>query len=246
VVLGTFMFFVMFASALGTVFGERVDGHVAHDDTVVYASHYIEATTKPDERIFVWGFSPWVYGYSHRKPAGRYVFETYVTGFVPWFWEKAEVERARIVPGSVEALLSDLDREKPVVVVDAGSIMMGRSMRSYDKPNAWLHEHYCFEFREGALDIFRKKPEDGSPCPVPWYPRPHVVVDYLGRAMPVGMLVTLDQDTSRRLPTGSYFHPIYFLDAPPPARLDAAIDQKRAREEKEGAEQGFFVQGLEP
>ncbi len=100
--------FVIFAAAIGTDFAERADGEVSHDRTLKTMARVIDATTKPDDRIFVWGFSSWLYGYAHRKPAGRYVFETYVTGFVPWYWEKLEYERSRIVPGSQEALLSDL------------------------------------------------------------------------------------------------------------------------------------------
>ncbi|MEO7114059.1 MAG: glycosyltransferase family 39 protein, partial [Polyangiaceae bacterium] len=79
-----FMCFVLFVSALACDFGERIDGRVSHDCTVTDVAKLITATTKPDDKIFVWGFSPWIYGYSHRRAAGRYVFETYVTGFVPW------------------------------------------------------------------------------------------------------------------------------------------------------------------
>ncbi|MEO6418568.1 MAG: glycosyltransferase family 39 protein [Polyangiaceae bacterium] len=245
IVVSMFMCFVVFASAMGCVFGERIDGRVAHDRTVKDVAKYIEGTTKPEDRVFVWGFSPWIYEYSHRRPAGRYVFETYVTGFVPWFWEKLSFEKARIVPGSTELLLGDLDREKPAIVVDAGSVMMARPMRTYDKPNTWLHAHYCFEVRIGAMDIYRVKP-DGGACPQPFFPRAHYTTDFLGRALTVPVASTLDIDTSPRLPEGDYFKPLWFPAGPKPPGLEAIRDLKREKEEAEGAKEGFFVQGMEP
>lgn len=239
-----FMLFVLGASVINCDFGERVDGRVAHDRTIVDVSKYIEGTTKPTDKIFVWGFSPWIYGYSQRRPAGRYVFETYVTGFVPWFWEKLSLEKSRIVPGSTEGLLSDLDAEKPEVVVDAGSIMMARSMRGYEKPNAWLHAHYCFELRVGALDVYRRKADD-APCVVPVFPRVHEAIDFRGAALPIPMPRTIDYDASPRLPDGNYFKPIYFLEYPKPQHLELLRDAKRDKEEKEGAEEGFTVIDIE-
>jgi 4-amino-4-deoxy-L-arabinose transferase-like glycosyltransferase len=244
VVAGSFMFFTMFASALGCVFGEKIDGRVSHDRTVQDMGRMIAATTAPEDRIFVWGFSSWLYQYAHRRPAGRYVFETYVTGFVPWFWDKLDFEKARIVPGSVEALLGDLDREQPKVVVDAGSIMMARPMRMYEKPNAWLHAYYCFEARIGALDMYRRKENDADPCPTP-FPRVHETVDWNGRTMSVPIPRTLDFDSSPPLPRGNPVKPIWFPQGPPPKGLAAALDKRLEKEEAEGEAEGFYVPRLE-
>ena len=240
-----FMGFVLFTGVLSCDFSERLDGRVTHDRTVTDVAKLITATTKPDDKIFVWGFSPWIYGYSHRRAAGRYVFETYVTGFVPWFWEKLSVERARIVPGSTEALLDDLDKEKPAVVVDSGSVMMGRPMRMYEKPNAWLHANYCFDLRIGAMDIYRRK-EAGRACAVPFFPRAHGVVDYRGAFLQVPVPRTLDYDTSPPLPAGNYFKPLYYLGYPVPAGLESIRDLKREKEEKEGSDEGFTIVDMEP
>jgi 4-amino-4-deoxy-L-arabinose transferase-like glycosyltransferase len=245
VIVSTFTLFVVFASALGCVFGEKVDGRVSHDRTHTDAAKYIMATTEPSDRIFVWGFSPWLYEYAHRRPAGRYVFSTYVTGFVPWYWEKLSVEKARIVPGSVEALLGDLAREKPAIVVDAGSVMMARPMRLYDAPTAWLYEHYCFEVRFGALDVYRRKP-DGGRCAYPWFPRSAPVVDWLGRSMGIPLPLTLDYANAAELPIGNYLKPIWFTRGPKPRGLEAVRDRRREKEEAEGAAEGFFVSDVQP
>jgi hypothetical protein len=236
-----FVGFVLFCGWLGTVFGEKVDGCVMHDRTVKDVAKLITATTSPDDRIFVWGFSPWLYQYSHRRPAGRFVFETYVTGVVPWFWDKPKVERARIVPGSVGALLDDLNVERPAVVVDAGSIMLARSMRAYAPFANWLHGHYCFDLRLGAFDVYRRKP-DGGECVMPWSPRPFGAIDWNGRRISVLLPILADEELTKPLPRGSFFKPIWFEWEPTPAGLWALRDARRDREEAEAAADGFKVE----
>lgn len=243
-----FLAFVLFAATMSTVFGERIDGRVTHDRTPQLLGEYIEATTAPDDRILVWGFSPWVYQYAHRKPAGRFVFGTYVTGFVPWFWDKLEVERARIVPGSVEALLGDLERERPAIIVDSGSVMMARSMRLYPAPNAYLHQHYCFESRIGAFDIYRRKSEPETACAQLFFPIPYDAVDWNGRPLGVPLPRTLDAQESHRLPRGNFNEPIWFPEgaAPPLAALQATRDPKRLKEEAEAESEGFVIERFDP
>lgn len=235
---------VLLCSALATVFAERVDGRVMHDRTPQDAGKAIAAITSPDDKIFVWGFSPWLYQYSHRRPAGRYVFSTYVTGLVPWFWEKLSIEKARIVPGSVEALLGDLDREKPEIVVDAGSVMMARPMRSYAKTNEWLHAHYCFEFRLGAFDIYRRKHDA---CAVPYFPEPSGAVDWSSRPLPMLVPVQEDVATWKRLPRGNYFKPLWFPEGqrPPKAVFDVIRDPNFEKDEREAQDEGFQLPKIE-
>jgi len=238
---------VLLVGAFGAMFGERVDGRVAHDRTAQIVSRYIEATTKPTDRVFVWGFSPMLYGYSHRKPAGRYVFGTYVTGFVPWFWDSMAKEESRIVPGSVEALLGDLDREDPPIVVDAGAVMMARPMRAYDKPNAWLHAKYCFEVRIGAYDVYRRK-ADGARCPVESFPLPHDTITWWGATVPIPLPMLKDMATTKRLPRGNYNKPLWFPEAPrpPEAGLQAARERRLELDEAEGLGEGFYVPTFDP
>jgi len=233
--------FLLFCGTLGTIFGEKVDGRVAHDRSVQDCAKAIEATTRPEEKIFVWGFSPWLYEYSHRKPAGRYVFGTYVTGFIPWFWEKIPLETSRIVPGSVEALLGDLDREKPEIVVDAGSVMMARPMRSYPLPSAWLREHYCFDYRLGAFDLYRRKKTPEQACAVPWFPKPHYPVDWSSHATMMLLPRIVDPGPTKRLPVGSFYKPIWFLEGTrPPAVVFDVIRTRTDREnEAEAIEDGY-------
>ena len=243
-----FVAFMLFAATMGTIFGERIDGRVTHDRTPQMVGRYIEASTEPNDRILVWGFSPWVYQYAHRKPASRFVFHTYVTGFVPWFWDKLSVERARIVPGSVEGMLEDLERERPEILVDAGSVMIARSLRLYPATNAYLHRHYCFESRIGGFDIYRRTPKEGAECKQPWFPIPYDAIDWNGRPLGVPLPKTLDANDSHRLPRGNFNEPIWFREgnAPPSAALAAAADKKQLEEEREAAEEGFVIDRFDP
>ena len=231
------------AATLGTVFGERVDGRVTHDRTPQLCGQVIAATTKPEDRIFVWGFSPWIYQYSHRKPAGRFVFETYVTGFVPWFWDRLDLERSRIVPGSVEALLADLDREKPEIIVDAGSVMMARPMRTYEKPGKWLLENYCFELRIAAFDLYRRRRDATTKCAQPYVPLPYEAVNWNGTPMGIPVPRSFDRTMERRLPYGNFMKPIWFAEGPqpPPLVFEVARDKSVEKEEREAERDGFYI-----
>jgi hypothetical protein len=242
--LAAFMAFLVAGTGMLCYYTEKVDGRVAHDDTVDALSRVIAATTSPEDRIFVWGFSPWLYGYSGRKPAGRYVFSTYVTGYVPWFPEALDVEEARVVPGSVEALLDDLERERPEIVVDTGAVMMIRPMRTYEPFAAYLHEQFCFDMRLGVMDLYRRKPQDTTECAQKSFPRVTAGVDYMGRFIPTLLPKQVDAETSQRLPEGNFFKPIYFLDGPRPAGVEAATTPRREKDEQDARERGLCVPEL--
>ena len=217
-------------SAFETYALEAIDGMVEHDRLVLRVSKYIEATTQPGSRIFVWGFSPWLYQYSHRRPAGRYVFSTYVTGLVPFRHQDPEIEKGRIIPGSQEALLADLDHEKPDLVIDAGAILLARSMRSYEKTNAWLRANYCFEVRVRGYDIYRRKPDPNVPCAQPKFPQVQAAFN-LGDSgrMGVPMSPAVDADQSYWLATIDEHAPQWFPDGPPPPQVELLVNIADAR-----------------
>lgn len=222
------------SSAFTAYVFEKIDGEVTHGPIVKRVSKYVETTTAPESSIFVWGFSPWLYEYSHRKPAGRYVFETYVTGFVPWFFDALRYEKDRAVPGSLELLLGDLDREAPEVVVDAGSVLLARPMRAYPLAAEWLHRHYCFEVRVGAYDVYRRK--GAGECKVTAFPKARPPADYWNAPMAVAMPALVDDATSRLLCPNNDDDAVWFAEAPPPAAglplLSSEMNAKQLAEEK--------------
>jgi hypothetical protein len=182
-------------SALATTAAFGLRGLVSHSDLVFTIAGYIERATSSQDKIFVWGFAPWLYGYSHRRPAGRYVFATYVTGFVPFFWWDLPSEPARAVPGSLADLLGDLDRERPALVIDAGSVEIARPMRAYPQAAAWLRAGYCFESRIGAVDVYRRR-ADGDTCPTPYFPCPSMPFDHWGSPIVAPMPPVVDDGPS--------------------------------------------------
>ena len=219
---------LLVAAAFTAYMNEKIDGRLTHDPLAQRVGSYIDATTRKNAKIFVWGFSPWLYGYSHRRPAGRYVFGTYVTGFVPWFHDSLLQEPARAVPGSMDALLGDLDREAPDVVVDAGSLVLARPLRAYPPMAHWLSASFCFELRVGAYDLYRRKAA-GSECASTSLPRPHPPVDYTGRAMVVPMPELAREEIALPLCKTLYDDVVWFPDAQRPARLDLLGDARRAK-----------------
>ncbi len=152
----------------------------------------------------------------------------------------------RIVPGSVEALLGDLDRERPEIVVDAGSIMMARPMRAYDAPAAWLRAHYGFELRLGSFGVYRRK-ADGAACALSYFPAPHDASDWNGRKLPVPIARVVDHDTARRLPPGSEIKSLWFPAGPKPRPegILAMRDKNLEEDEREAAQDGFVIPDIE-
>jgi hypothetical protein len=81
---------------------------------------YLTAHKQPHDQLFVWGFQPEVYYFTRLKPASRFIFANPVAGYYPAATSVFEVPKpGPIFPGSLEALLSDLNQHKPRWIVDA-------------------------------------------------------------------------------------------------------------------------------
>ncbi len=107
------------------------------------ACAFVRAHSRPDERLFVWGFRPELYITCGRLPASRYVFTTFPSGFVPWHWETSkEQEDTMVVPGSRELLIADLEATKPPILIDGAASIRGRSFARYEPFASYLRQHY--------------------------------------------------------------------------------------------------------
>ena len=103
----------------------------------------IQKHTKPEQPIFVWGFRADLYVSCKRRPASRYVFTSFVAGYVPWYhYSSKEQEDSLAVPGSRKILLTELEANKPPIIVDSGRSLGDRSMVRYDELAAYLLTHY--------------------------------------------------------------------------------------------------------
>lgn len=131
-----------------------------HTDPIV---RYVLERTDPGERIFVWGFRAETYVSSQRMPASRFVYTVYPAGVVPWFQATRDEEERRVVPGSREQLLADLERERPELIIDAGRTMSGRYMYNYPQLRSYLDRGYCFMRYVDGEPVYRRR--HGDVCP---------------------------------------------------------------------------------
>ncbi|MSU45622.1 MAG: hypothetical protein EXS42_00480 [Lacunisphaera sp.] len=91
-------------------------------DPSLRAAEFIQAHTRADERIFVWGYHPDIYLFADRRPASRYLYASFVTGLIPWTNTAPERDTAyAVVPGAMENLLHDLAAQPPAFIVDCSA-----------------------------------------------------------------------------------------------------------------------------
>jgi hypothetical protein len=125
----------------------------------------------PDERLFVWGFRPDLYTFCRRRPASKYLFTTFVAGFVPWFVQMTrEQEDALQVPGARDELLADLERWQVPLILDDPTSMGNRNMSRYPELADYLDAHYCYGGVQHNLFIFIRKERMKAGCAA--IPRP--------------------------------------------------------------------------
>ncbi len=143
--------------------------------------------TAPADRIFVWGYTPEVYAISQRLPATRFLYNTFVTGLIPWTnLDPLKNTDYAVVPGARENFIADWRAHPPALVAD------GRSQRGFMKypleKQAWLWPLIEADYAEVAVDdtaslgfwLF-KRLEAAGPEPLP-------------ATLPVGAEVSLRMD----------------------------------------------------
>lgn len=79
----------------------------------------IQHYTRPDEKIWVWGFAPEIYVYTQRDCSSRFIKADYLVGLVPWVNAAPEVDTTPwIIEGSWQKLQEDMMEEPPAAIVD--------------------------------------------------------------------------------------------------------------------------------
>jgi hypothetical protein len=125
----------------------------------------VQQHSTPDDALFVWGFRPDLYTWCQRRPASRYVYTTFVAGFVPWQDKMTKArEDALAVPGSRSQLLQELEATRPPVLIDAAKSLAGRSISRYERLAEYVARHYCHGGTRSGLDVLLRRRPDGS-CP---------------------------------------------------------------------------------
>lgn len=77
----------------------------------------VASRTRPDERIFFWGWPTELYVLAHRAAASRFVFVPFLTGLTPRGLRQGEPGRPGY-PGASELWLDDLVRRRPKLIID--------------------------------------------------------------------------------------------------------------------------------
>jgi len=119
------------------------DGHPGFQSSKWPVCEVVRAHSRADESLFIWGFEPANYTACNRRPASRYVYTTFVAGYVPFLAHTMEVEARLSAPGSKAILLRELQASDPAVVLDCPNSMGGRSMLHYPELERFLRAGYC-------------------------------------------------------------------------------------------------------
>lgn len=92
----------------------------------------------PSDRVFVWGYSPELHVYARRLPASRFTYSNFLTGLIPWTNLDPFVDTTyAVVPGSREALVTDLRRHPAALIVDTGTSHGYLKYPLRDQPALW-------------------------------------------------------------------------------------------------------------
>jgi len=115
------------------------------EPTLDVLANLIRAHSGPADRIHVWGYNPEIYAMSRRLPATRFLYNTFVTGMIPWTnLDPQKNTDYAIVPGAREQLLADWRRQPPALVVDSGSVRGFQKYPLHQQKWLWpeIAEHY--------------------------------------------------------------------------------------------------------
>lgn len=89
------------------------------DPAAIRVGAAIREATRPEDRIFIWGYVPELHVFAQRLPNTRFVYAVYLTGMIPWTnLDPYKNTGYAIVPGAWDAFWSDFDRRPAEVIVD--------------------------------------------------------------------------------------------------------------------------------
>lgn len=128
---------------------------------------YVQATTKADQRILVWGALPDVYVSAERRPSGVFLHGGYLTG--NWASREQPLSPAELQAEPFRSrwdmFFADLAADPPVVVIDAAR--PGTDWARYGPQSfpvgAWLDRCYEFDRVIDGLAVWRR---DVVACPM--------------------------------------------------------------------------------
>jgi len=165
----------MFIPAAGffaaRVYADEIYAAIGEDNPNNYRplGEYIKERTKSGDKIFVWGFATPVYYFANRSAASRFLWCDWLTGRIagsPTAKNPLFDTSDYITPRSWDMFFEDLERNKPVYIVDTsvGDYHdYGKyPVAIYPKLVKYLDEHYVYEAQFEGADFYRRKNGKGK------------------------------------------------------------------------------------
>lgn len=151
----------LFAWSYETAMKAFGDTRLPYDDV----AGYVREHTRPEERVFVWGYYPLIYVAADRLAASRFVGCHYLTGYAAIGLARSLPEEAEDrlgVPQGFATLLHDLDEKRAELFVDTAPANLHHWKRypvdRYPLLSAYLAKNYVREAVVGESVIYRRKP----------------------------------------------------------------------------------------
>ena len=135
-----------------------------HQDRYQAVARYLREHTQPEARVFVWGNSPEIYLYAHRRMGSRYMSVNYQTGHV-WGTPANDLgghpDRENVPAESWANLMADLQRNRPDFIVDAAA---GKLDKMDDEPITrhprmadFVDRYYRLDIVELGVPLYRRR-----------------------------------------------------------------------------------------
>jgi hypothetical protein len=119
---------------------------------------YIRAHSKPTDTLYVWGFRAQLHVSCARAPASRFVYATFVAGYVPGGEANTKQQDDWFaVPGSRELLVRELEESKPPVIVQSARTVGGRIMRNAGPVWDYVDAHYRLDTIIEGDEVYLRK-----------------------------------------------------------------------------------------
>jgi hypothetical protein len=130
----------------------------------VWAAEYVQATTRPGDGVFIWGFEPLVYVLSGRRPPTRFHFAVpLVSPWAPQAWRRELLRDLAAQPPALFLVLQD----DAIPWASGRTDDSRRQLAQFPELDAFLHRHYRFERQIEHFRLFRHVAPSRHPAPPP-------------------------------------------------------------------------------
>jgi 4-amino-4-deoxy-L-arabinose transferase-like glycosyltransferase len=138
------------------VFEGATDSFWSAKPDYLQATKYLDSVTRPDERVFVWGWFPALYVAGDRCPSTRFVYAHHLAGKAP----TSAGKRAHSVPEGWREVMEDLEREPPPYLLDTSHGGYGFDYAPIERyPLLWdyVNRSYSFDREIAGVRFYRRR-----------------------------------------------------------------------------------------